>query len=107
LIEQRPPAAGAPADAPPAPGFRSLADRLQGELSVARRRAFERVTSPEALANEALTLSRRYAFLTSTDHVDAAYERTRWPVVAEQLQKAGVRLAAVLERALGRPARAR
>ena len=26
---------------------------------------------------------------------------SRWPVVAEQLRKAGVRLAAVLERALG------
>ncbi|HEY6080724.1 MAG TPA: S1/P1 nuclease, partial [Polyangiaceae bacterium] len=30
-----------------------------------------------------------------------AYARARWPIVAEQLLKAGVRLAAILDRALG------
>jgi hypothetical protein len=44
----------------------------------------------------------RQAFLKSSDHVDAVYEKSHWPV-AEQLQKAGVRLAAVLEHALGAP----
>lgn len=103
LIERRPltPVAGpAPAGAP-VPAFRSLADQLELQLTPSRRRAFERVTSPEALVNEALALSRRSAFLTSQDRVDSGYERARWPVVTEQLQKASVRLAVVLERALG------
>jgi hypothetical protein len=101
LIERRPspaPATTAEAD------FRSLAAELAHGLSPAKRRAFGRTLSPEAVANETLLLSRRYAFLTATDHVDDAYERSRWPIVAEQLQKAGVRLAEVLERALGQPA---
>ena len=109
LIERRPtphPGGGAIATRDVAE-FRALADQLQAELTPSARRAFERTTSPEALANEALALSRRYAFLTRTDHVGEAYERTRWPIVSQQLQRAGVRLAAVLEHALGRPTEAR
>jgi len=68
---------------------------------VAKVRAWQAVTSPEALANEGLSVARRYAYLQSGDHVDEAYEKTHWPIVAEQLQKAGVRLATVLESALG------
>ena len=105
LIERRPPPNGALGGASDAaePGYRALANQLLAGLSPAKVRAWQAVTSPEALANEALSVSRRYAYLQSGDHVDAAYEKTRWPIVAEQLQKAGVRLAAVLERALGAP----
>ena len=48
----------------------------------------QRNWSLEALANEGLVVSRRYAYLQPDDHVDAAYEKARWPIVAEQLQKA-------------------
>jgi hypothetical protein len=86
------------------PEFRALADELFATLTPAQRREFERNTSPERIANEGLVLARKYAFLTSSDHVDTAYEASRWPVVARQLQKAGVRLATVLNRAFAGPA---
>jgi hypothetical protein len=35
--------------------------------------------------------------------VDDAYEQAHFPLVKQQLQKAGARLAAVLDRALGAP----
>lgn len=104
LIERRPaPPPGASASTG-AEDFHSLAAELAHGLSPTKRRAFGRTLSPEAIANETLLLSRRRAFLSATDRVDAAYEQSRWPVVAEQLQKAGVRLAEVLERALVQPA---
>lgn len=83
------------------PAYRTLADALAAELRPARVRAFQRTTSPEALVDEGLGVARRHAYLRATDRVDDAYAASRWPVVKEQLQKAGVRLAAVLERALG------
>jgi hypothetical protein len=106
LIERRParpstPSGGDGGSEPP-PSYRALADELAAGLTPAKLRAYQRTTAAEALANEGLALSKRYAYLTSSDHVDAAYEQSRWPIVAEQLQKAGARLAAVLERALVR-----
>ncbi len=101
LLEKRPlPASKSSDSAAPAADFRGLAAELAQNLSPARARAFRRTLSPEAMANEGLHLSRRHAFLTASEHVDADYERRHWPIVAEQLQKAGVRLAEVLERAL-------
>jgi hypothetical protein len=97
LIERRPVAAADASDQPP---YRRLADELAAELTPAKLRAFQATTSPEALANEGLLLSRRSAFLKSQDHVDAVYEASRWPIVKMQLEKAGARLAAVLNRAL-------
>lgn len=106
LIERRPPPSAETSDAVATdqPSYRALADELQTELTPAKVREHQRALSPEALANECLALSKRYAYLASSDHVDAAYEKTRWPVVKLQLQRAGARLAAVLERAL-RPSR--
>ncbi len=102
LIERRPPAASsANVVASDQPVFRTIADQLAAELTPGKVRAFQRVTSPEAITNESLLLSRSSAFLKSTDHVDAAYEKSRWPIVRTQLEKAGLRLAAVLEHALG------
>jgi len=101
LIEKRPLPAVADGDTAKPGDFHALAGELAAQLTPSKARAFRQTTAPEALANEGLALSRRYAFLTASDHVDASYERTRWPVVAEQLQKAGVRLAAVLNHALG------
>jgi hypothetical protein len=104
LLERRPLPAPTDSgtDAVSQPVFQTLADELERSLTPAKRHEWQRTTSPEAIANEGLSLARRYAFLKSVDHVDTAYEKTRWPIVSEQLQKAGVRLAAVLERALGR-----
>jgi hypothetical protein len=113
LIQRRPAPARPTSDAVATdqPEFRALADELFATITPAQRREFERNTSPEQIANEGLVLARKYAFLTSSDHVDAAYEASRWPIVARQLQKAGVRLATVLNRAFagasagaGRPA---
>jgi len=87
--------------APPQADYRALADELIRGLSPVRARAYRLTTSPQVIANESLAVSRRYAFLQSTDRIDQAYENSRWPVVAEQLQKAGIRLAVVLEHALG------
>jgi hypothetical protein len=101
LIERRPPPPSAVSVvASDQPAFRTLADELAAPLTPGKVSAFQRTLSPEALANEGLALSRRYAYLQSTDIVDAAYESARWPIVATQLQKAGVRLAAVLNHAL-------
>jgi len=101
LIEKRPPPPPSQAPAADEPVYLALTDQLMAGLTPAKVRAWQGVTAPEALANEGLAVSRRYAYLQSGDHVDAAYEKTRWPIVVEQLQKAGVRLAAVLERAFG------
>ncbi len=96
LIERRPSAVGG--------DYRALAQALIEDLKPAQLRAWRATTSPERMTNEALRVAKRFAYLRAEDRVDAAYERSRWPVVAEQLCKAGVRLAAILERALGTPA---
>jgi hypothetical protein len=104
LIERRPPPAPSlqAGIATDQPLYRSLADELGVLITAQKRRAWARVTAAEALANEGLLLSRRHAYLLSSDHVNAAYEDSRWPIVEQQLAKAGVRLAAILERALAR-----
>lgn len=105
LIERRPPPSSKTSDAVATdqPVYRALADELAAELTPAKVREYQRTLSPEALTNECLALSKRYASLSSSDHVDATYEKTRWPIVKQQLQRAGVRLAAVLDRALRPP----
>lgn len=102
LIEHRPPPKGAVANlvATDQPVYRALADELAATLTPAKRRAYQRTTEPLSLVNEGLSVARRYAYLQDSDHVDAAYEKSRWPIVSQQLQKAGARLAAVLEHAL-------
>ena len=102
LIERRPLATAPTGDATPSarPAFSALADELAAQLTPGKVSAFQRTVLPEALANEALSLARRYAYLQSSDVVDAGYEKARWPIVATQLQKAGARLAAVLNHAL-------
>jgi hypothetical protein len=103
LIERRPPPTAAiqASIATDQPLYRALADEIGLLITAEKRRSWARLTAAEALANEGLLLSRRYAYLTSTDHVDTSYEASRWPIVKEQLAKAGVRLGAILERALG------
>jgi hypothetical protein len=103
LIERRPPPATPVVVASDQPTFRAIADELTAGLKPADVRAMQRVTSPETIANEGLLLARRWAFLKPTDHADEAYEKQSWPVVVQQLRRAGARLAAVLNRALGRP----
>lgn len=66
-----------------------------------RAKAWQQVTSTEAYANEGLALAKRHAFLKPDQVVDTAYVETKWPIVAQQLQKAGARLAGILNGALG------
>ena len=103
LIERRPPPPPAVAAALEGdqPTFRVLTDELVIGLGAGEVAQMQRVTAAEAIANEALLLARRWAFLKTTDHVDEAYEKRSWPIVVQQLKRAGLRLAAVLNRALG------
>jgi hypothetical protein len=103
LIERRPPPPTALADriASDQPTYRALADQLALQLTPEQRRRWQRVVSAQQMANEGLLLARRHAYLQSSDHVDERYLTTRWPIVAEQLQRAGLRLAAILNQAFG------
>jgi hypothetical protein len=105
LIERRPPPPPATAAtvASDQPTFRALADELVAGLSPREAAQLQRVTAGEAIANEGLLLARRWAFLKPSDHVDEAYEKRSWPIVVQQLKRAGLRLAAVLNRALAPP----
>ncbi len=101
LLARRPPPPPALASrvASDQPAFRALADELYAGLTPEQVRAYGRTTSAEALANESFALARQVSEAT-TGHVDARYQAQHWPLVTVQLQKAGVRLAAVLSRAL-------
>jgi hypothetical protein len=105
LLERRPPPSAEIAQriATDQPEFRKITEQLAATLEPARAKQWQRTTDPEALANEALALSKRWAYLRPSDRVDDTYSASRWPIVAEQLQKAGVRLAAILNHALTRP----
>lgn len=83
------------------PTYRRLADELEPFITPAKARRWLRISTPEALADETLVVSRRHAYLEDGDRIGARYAEQRWPIVAEQLEKAGVRLAAVLQHALG------
>jgi len=99
LIERRPVRVPAHPDEPQSSNYARLADELESDLKPKDKRLWATITGPEAIANEGLSVARRYAFSTPSDRVDARYEATRWPIVEQQLQKAGVRLAVVLEQA--------
>ncbi len=103
---------------------RRLATILRGEITDRQRAAWRRDMSPAAWASESLSIARRpdvqYCVLRgevcrySSDrrrhsgredrvlHIGAAYIDAHVPVVAEQIEKAGVRLAALLEQLLGK-----
>jgi len=98
LIERRPVRALPRPGATQRPAYVVLADELEEALEPRERRLWSAVTAPEAIANEGLVLARRYAFLMPSDRVELAYETSHWPIVEQQLQKAAVRLAVVLER---------
>jgi hypothetical protein len=80
----------------------ALAEQLLGGLKPSAVRSFQRVTAAEALVGESLALAKRHAYATSGMVVDEQYVERTWPVVALQLQMSGVRLAAILNRALAR-----
>lgn len=101
LIEAH--AASASKDDAPA-SYLGLADELGPGITPAKARVWLRASAPEQLVDETLVVSRRYAYLEDGGSVAARFAAQRWPIVAEQLEKAGVRLAAILERAFGAPA---
>lgn len=103
LIDQRPaaPLSGSGVGDKSTSEWRALATLLLAEMQPGRARAWQQVTSPEAYANEGLALAKRHAFMKADQVVDAAYVEAKWPIVAQQLQKAGARLAGILNGALG------
>jgi hypothetical protein len=93
-------AAGAPgAGEPEPPGWEELAFSLRLAIEPAQRVAWEKNLDPEHWANESLALAKQHAFLKPGQAVDTAYVAARWVIVRKQLQKAGVRLAAMLNAA--------
>jgi hypothetical protein len=85
--------------------WQDLAYSLWSELSPDQVKAWQASTTSKDWVNETLAVtlavSKQQAFLKVNDTVDSAYVSSRAPTVRQQLQKAGVRLAAVLNRALG------
>ncbi len=84
------------------PRWRSWAHSLADAVTPAEHAQWTATRDPRAWAEESLVLGRAYAFAPREGEAlgDAYFERTL-PVVAERLQQAGVRLAALLEDALG------
>jgi hypothetical protein len=81
--------------------WEELAFALRLAIEPAQRVVWQKDLDPEHWANESLALAKQHAFLKVGQAVDAAYVATRWVVVRRQLQKAGVRLAAVLNATFG------
>ena len=104
LIERRPePPVTENAAGTDQPLYRALAEQLVQGLTPARVKSWQRITAADAIANESLAVSKRSAFLRPSDRIDAAHAAARWPVVSEQLSKAGVRLAAIFNHAFNEP----
>lgn len=103
LIERRPPPDAERAPSTDQPRHRALAEELVRALTPERVTAWQRTTSAERIVDESLALAQRSAYLRSADQVNAAYAQSRWSVVSTQLSKAGVRLAAIFNRALKSP----
>lgn len=91
---------------------RAAAARLDRQITAAEARQWthspaSRQWQPAIIgwANESHALARRIAYgklaLIQTEHRPGAYQLVAWPVVRQQLQRAGRRLAAVLNQALG------
>jgi hypothetical protein len=76
--------------------WKALAFALRMRLEPKQVAAMQAHPSPERWANESLALARQHAFLRDGQVVEDAYVRAKWQVVERQLQRAGVRLAAVL-----------
>lgn len=85
------------------PRWRSWAQSLADAISPADRAQWTASRDPRTWAEESLALARAHAFEPREGAVlgDAYFERSL-PVVAQRLQQAGVRLAALLEDAVGR-----
>lgn len=85
------------------PRWRAWAHSLADAVTPAERAQWTASRDPRAWAEESLALGRLHAFAPREGESlgDAYFERSL-PVVAERLQQAGVRLAALLETALGR-----
>jgi hypothetical protein len=81
--------------------WQDLSYSLWSEISPAQVTAWQATPSPINWANETFAVAKQQAFLKSNETVDASYVASRTAALRQQLQKAGVRLAGVLNRALG------
>jgi hypothetical protein len=71
------------------------------EITPDQVKSWQSSVSPKDWANESLALAKQQAFLHPGEVIDQAYVAAHTSAVREQLKKAGVRLAAVLNKALG------
>lgn len=81
--------------------WEDLAYSLSSEIAPEQAKAWQGAASAKEWANESLTISKQTAFLKTNDAVDQSYVASHGAIVRQQLQKAGVRLAALLNRVLG------
>jgi hypothetical protein len=81
--------------------WQDLSYSLWSEITPDQVTAWQKATSSKDWANESFAIAKQQAFLKANDTVDQSYVTSHTATVRQQLQKAGVRLAAVLNRVLG------
>lgn len=81
--------------------WQELSFALVSELSPQQVKTWQTNLSPKDWANETLAVAKQKAFLKPNETVDQPYVDSHASVVKQQLQKAGVRLAAVLNQVFG------
>jgi len=81
--------------------WQDLSYSLWSELTPEQVKAWQSNLSPKDWANETFAVAKQQAFLKANDTVDAGYVTSRTATLRQQLQRAGVRLAAVLNQSLG------
>jgi hypothetical protein len=79
-----------------------LAFSLWSDLTPDQVKSWQESASPRDWANETFGIAKAQAFLGPNDTVDQSYVLARTATIKQQLQRAGVRLAAVLNQTLGR-----
>ena len=83
-------------------GWKAWSDSLQQRITPEQQAAWAKDTDPTTWAAESLALVRAiYPALPANAALDQQYVDTNFVTVEERVQKAGVRLAAVLNQALG------
>jgi hypothetical protein len=81
-------------------GYRGYALELEGRIRDADRARWTADLDPRSWADESLALARRHTFGTRDGaHLGEDYAARELPIVALRLEQAGVRLAALLNRA--------
>lgn len=78
-------------------------DELQGTITAETAKNYASSTDPLAWANETLQITRRLYSELDNDDLGAAYYERNMPVVEDQLERAGIRLATILNAIFAQP----